>query len=127
MRDVWQKTREQRDWFHKLGNILAKHPKRLQPRVKAALHEMMYAETRDQAREAAQRFATEYGSKYPKAVTTLEKDADTCSPLWSPSRPSQAISTGAEMTAGENWREVRCLAAWSQMSRLLLRGRRLSG
>jgi hypothetical protein len=76
VRDVWAKTREQRDWFHKLGNILDKLPKRLQPRVKAALHEMMYAETRDQAREAAQRFATEYGPKYPKAVTTLEKDAD---------------------------------------------------
>jgi putative transposase len=36
----------------------------------------MYAETREQARDAAQRFATEYGAKYPKAVTTLEKDAD---------------------------------------------------
>jgi len=36
----------------------------------------MYAETREQARNAAQRFATEYGPKYPKAVTTLEKDAD---------------------------------------------------
>jgi transposase-like protein len=59
VRDVWPKTREQRDWFHKLGNILDKLPKRLQPRVKAALHEMMYAETRDQARKAAQRFATD--------------------------------------------------------------------
>src|SRR5262245_29763343 len=28
------------------------------------------------AREAAQRFAGEYGAKYPKAVTTLKKDAD---------------------------------------------------
>jgi transposase-like protein len=72
VRDVWPKTREQRDWFHKLGNILDKLPKRLQPRVKAALHEVMYAETRAQAREAV----TEYGAKYPKAVTTLEKDAD---------------------------------------------------
>jgi len=76
VRDVWPKTREQRDWFHKLGNILDKLPKRLQPRVKAALHEVMYAETREQAREAITRFATEYGPKYPKAVTTLEKDAD---------------------------------------------------
>jgi len=76
VRDVWPKTREQRDWFHKLGNILDKLPKRLQPRVKAALREVMYAETREQARDAAQRFATEYGAKYPKAVTTLEKDAD---------------------------------------------------
>ena len=48
----------------------------LQPRVKAALREVMYAETREQAREAAQRFASEYGPKYPKAVATLEKDAD---------------------------------------------------
>src|SRR5262245_33284543 len=76
VRDVWPETREQRDWFHKLGNILDKLPKRLQTRVKAALHEVMYAETREQARDAAQRFATEYGAKYPKAVMTLEKDAD---------------------------------------------------
>src|SRR5205823_3822484 len=79
VRDVWPKTREQRDLFHKLGNILDKLPKRLQRRVKAALHEVMYAETRDEAREAAQRFAIVYGTKYPKAVTTLEKDATCCS------------------------------------------------
>jgi putative transposase len=72
----WPKTRPQRDWFHKLGNILDKLPKRLQPRVKAALHEVMYAETREQAREAIARFGGEYGAKYPKAVATLEKDAD---------------------------------------------------
>lgn len=39
VRDVWPKTRAQRDWFHKLGNILDKLPRRLQPRGKAALHE----------------------------------------------------------------------------------------
>ncbi len=61
---------------HKLVNILDKLPGRLQPRVKTALHEVMYAETREQAREAITRFAAEYGPKYPKAVTTLEQDAD---------------------------------------------------
>jgi putative transposase len=76
VRDVWPKTREQRDWFHKLGNILDKLPKRLQPRVKAALHEAVCAEIREQAREAVTRFAGEYGAKYPKAVKTLVKDAD---------------------------------------------------
>ncbi len=75
VRDVWPKTCEQRDWFHKLGNILDKLPQRLQPRVKTALHEVMYAETREQARGAITRFASEYGPKYPKAVTTLEKEA----------------------------------------------------
>jgi hypothetical protein len=74
VREVWPKTREQRDWFHKLGNILDKLPKRLQPRVKAALHEMMYAESRAQAREALAQFANDYSAKYPKAVTTLGKD-----------------------------------------------------
>ena len=57
VREVWPKTCAQRDWFHKLGNILDKLPRRLQPRVKAALHEVMYAETRAQAREAIARFA----------------------------------------------------------------------
>lgn len=47
--DVWPKTREHRDWFHKLENILDKLPQRLQPRVKPALHELMYAETRERA------------------------------------------------------------------------------
>ena len=76
VRDVWPKTREQRDWVHKLANILDTLPRRLQPRAKAALHEVLYAETRTQAREAITRFATEYGAKYPKAVTTLKKDVD---------------------------------------------------
>jgi putative transposase len=77
VRDVWPKTRVQRDWFHKFGNILDKLPRRLQPRGKAALHEVMYADTRAHARDAITRFATEYGAKYPKAVATLEQDADT--------------------------------------------------
>jgi putative transposase len=64
VRDVWPKTRAQRDWVHKLDNILDKLPRRLQPRVKAALREVMYAETREQAREAITRFAAEYGAKY---------------------------------------------------------------
>jgi len=44
--------------------------------VKAVLHEVMYAESRHHARDAIARFATEYSPKYPKAVETLEKDAD---------------------------------------------------
>jgi transposase-like protein len=76
VRDVWPQTRVQRDWVHKLGNILDKLPRRLQPRVKTALHEVMYAETREQAHEAITRFAAEFGAKYPKAVTTLEQDAE---------------------------------------------------
>jgi len=46
--------------LHKLGNILDKLPKRLLLRVKAALHEVMYSETRAQVREAARRVAAEF-------------------------------------------------------------------
>jgi putative transposase len=73
---VRPRTREQRDWFHKLGSILDELPKRLQLRVKAALREVMYSETRAQVREAVRRFAVEYGPQYPEALMTLEKGAD---------------------------------------------------
>ena len=33
VRDVWPETAEQRDWFHKLENVLDKLPKRLQPKA----------------------------------------------------------------------------------------------
>ena len=52
LRDVWPSTREQRDWVHKLGNVLDKLPKRLRPKAKEALHEIMYANTREDAEEA---------------------------------------------------------------------------
>ncbi len=44
--------------------------------MKAALHEVMYAETSGHARDAITRFAREYSAKYAKPVTTLEQDAD---------------------------------------------------
>ena len=44
VRDVWPQTAEQRDWFHKLGNVLDKLPKRLQPKAKRALHDILAAD-----------------------------------------------------------------------------------
>ena len=73
-RDVWPQTREQRDWCHKLGNVLDKLPKRLQPKAKQALHQAMYAETKEQAEEALDRFVADYEAKYPKATACVQKD-----------------------------------------------------
>jgi len=70
-REVWPETREQSCWCHKLLNVLDKLPKRLQPRAKRALHEMMYAENRADCEAARVRFETEYQAKYPKAVDSL--------------------------------------------------------
>jgi transposase-like protein len=73
VRDVWPETREQRDWVHRMGNVLDKLPKRLQPKAKAALREMMRAESREACEKEMERFRGEYEAKYPKAVTALCK------------------------------------------------------
>ena len=73
-RDVWPQTLEQRDWCHKLGNVLDKLPKRLQPKAKKALHQAMYAETKEQAEEALDHFVADYEAKYPKATACVQKD-----------------------------------------------------
>ena len=76
VRDVWPETEEQRDWFHKMGNVLDKLPKRLQPKATRALREIMYADTRAHAEEAMDVFLAEYEAKYPKAAACLEADRD---------------------------------------------------
>lgn len=76
VRDVWPETRTARCWCHKLANVLDKLPKRLQPRAKRLLHEVMYADTRDHAAEAVERLAEEFESKYPKAVECLRADQE---------------------------------------------------
>ena len=50
--------------------------KRLQPKAKAALHEIMKAPSREAAVEEIGRFREEYGAKYPKAVETLSRSQD---------------------------------------------------
>jgi putative transposase len=70
-REVWPETRAQGCWCHKLVNVLDKLPKRLQPRAKRALHEMMYAERRSDCEAARARFEGEYEAKYSKAVESL--------------------------------------------------------
>ncbi len=75
--DIYPETEEQRCWVHKIANVLDKLPKRLQPRAKSHLHEIMRAEGRDTALQELARFQEEYAAKYPKAVECLTKDVDT--------------------------------------------------
>jgi transposase-like protein len=77
LRDIYPETEEQRCWVHKIANVLDKLPKRLQPRAKSHLHEIMRAEGRETALEELARFQEEYEAKYPKAVDCLTKDIDT--------------------------------------------------
>lgn len=77
LRQVYPETAEQRCWVHKVANVLDKLPKRLQPRAKSHLHEIMRAPDQATALADLALFAAEYGAKYPKAVACLTKDQDT--------------------------------------------------
>ena len=76
LREVWPETKEQRCWKHKLANVLDKLPKRLQPRAKDLLREIMYAPDRESALEEIDHFSEEYEARYPKATAALTRDQD---------------------------------------------------
>ena len=76
LRDVWPETTVQRDWCHKLANVLDKLPKRLRPRAKRALRDIMYAETKGDAERGLDAFVAEFEAKYPKAAACLVEDRE---------------------------------------------------
>jgi putative transposase len=76
VRDVWPETKDQLCWVHKIANVLDKLPKSIQPRAKQALHAMMYAESKAACSTEIDKFAVEYGAKYPKAVASLVDNRD---------------------------------------------------
>jgi transposase-like protein len=109
--------------------------------VKATLHEVMYAETREQARGVVARFAMEYGPKYPKAVTTLERDADVLLTFfdfpaehWKHLRTSNVIESPfatvrlrQRVTKGAGSRTKGLLMAYKLLDMAQARWRRLNG
>ena len=76
LREVYPETREQRCWVHKIVNVLDKLPKRLQPRAKMMLHEIMRSPTRASAQEEIARFVQEFEARYPKATACLLDDRE---------------------------------------------------
>lgn len=73
---IYPETDHQRCWVHKTANVLNKLPKSVQPKVKADLHDIWMAETRDQAHQAFDRTLKRFEAKYPKAMECLAKDRD---------------------------------------------------
>ncbi len=66
VRDVWPVTAPQRDWCHKLANVLDKRA-----RAKRALHEVMYAAPKTDAETAIGTFVAEFEAEFPKATACL--------------------------------------------------------
>ncbi len=85
LHDVYPTVRRQACWVHAIARVLDALPKRLQPRAKTMLHEMMEAPTCTDARQALERFRSEFDAKYPKAVAKLPPHRRTAS---SPAAPA---------------------------------------
>jgi putative transposase len=73
---LYPDTEHQRCWVHKSANVLNKLPKSVQPKVKADLHEIWMAETREDAHKAFDRTLKRFQAKYPQAMDCLAKDRD---------------------------------------------------
>jgi putative transposase len=74
--EVFPATREQRCWVHKVRNVLNALPKSVHASARRALNEIIMAEDLEHARTAIERFATDYGTKWPKAVAKVTDDQD---------------------------------------------------
>jgi putative transposase len=141
LRDVWPETREQRDWVHRIANVLDKLPKRLQPKAKAALQEIMKAEARASAEKDSEVFCEEYGARYPKAVATLTRDQDKLLTFfdfpaehWVHIRTSNPIESAfatvrlrQRVTKGAGSRQRGLTMAFKLLEMAQLRWRRLNG
>ena len=76
LRDVFPATRHQRDWVHKVANVLNALPTSVQAGARKALSEISVAPDRDHAEHSIQAFAGDYGVKWPKAVAKITDDAE---------------------------------------------------
>ena len=74
MNDVLPDVKQQRCWFHKMGNVLNELPKRLQNKARDMMREMLKAESTTDAGKALAEFKTAFGLKHEKSVKLLEKD-----------------------------------------------------
>ena len=76
LEEVFPATRQQRDWVHKVANVLGCLPKVVQGGARKALVEIRDAPDRDHARRAIEALVRDYGVKWPKAVAKVTDDAE---------------------------------------------------
>jgi transposase-like protein len=74
--DVFPETRHQRDWVHKVANVLGCLPAAVQAGARKALVEIRDSPDRAHAEQAIEAFARDYGVKWPKAVAKVVNDAE---------------------------------------------------
>jgi transposase-like protein len=138
---IWPKMRHQRDWCHKIVNVLDKLPKRLHGKAKGLLKEMMYACKRSDSDTEMKKFKAEFEAKYPKAVECLLKDKKELQTLfdfpalhWRHLRTSNPIESAfatlrlrQRITKGSGSRSKALVMAYKLLDMAQLRWLKISG
>jgi putative transposase len=141
LRDVFPHARRQACWVHAIANVLDALPKRLQPRAKGLLHEIMEAPTRAEAGHARQRLREEFDAKYPKALAKLDRDwqhltafYDFPAEHWRHIRTSNAIESSfatvklrTRVTKGAGSKKAALAMAYKLLDAAQERWRRING
>jgi putative transposase len=141
LRDVFPNARRQACWVHAIANVLDCLPKRLQPRAKGLLHEIMEAPTRAEAGHARQRLREEFDAKYPKALSKLDRDwqhltafYDFPAEHWRHLRTSNAIESSfatvklrTRVTKGAGSKKAALAMAYKLLDAAQERWRRING
>jgi putative transposase len=76
LREVFPATRHQRDWVHKVANVLGSLPKSVHAGARKTLAEIRDAPDREHAQQAIAALVCDYGVKWPKAVAKITDDAE---------------------------------------------------
>jgi len=76
LREVFPATREQRCWVHVVRNVLGALPKSVHAGARRALNEIILAEDRSHAERAIEVFASDYATKWPKAVAKVTGETE---------------------------------------------------
>jgi putative transposase len=141
LRDVFPLARRQACWVHAIANVLDCLPKRLQPKAKSILHEIMEAPTRAEAKLALERLRDEFGAKYPKALAKLDRDWQHLTAFygfpaehWRHLRTSNAIESSfatvklrTRVTKGAGSKKAALAMAYKLLDAAQQRWRRLTG
>ena len=72
--EVYPEVKEQRCWNHKIMNVLDNFPRKVQPEAKEYLMRMVNAESLAECEKWKRKFKEVFGSNYPKACETLDRD-----------------------------------------------------
>ena len=141
LRNVYPETKEQRCWVHKIANVLDKLPKRIQPKAKQLLHEMMYAETQGEALALRKNFASHFELKHEKAIVCLQKDwnelmtfYDFPAENWTSIRTTNPIESSfatvklrTKVTKGDGNASTACTMAFKLLQQCEMKWRKVRG